>query len=170
MALGALHLAAYERQAALQALGSRAVDPRDLWSKAEERHFHAALGKHKKDLRAVHGAVKTKDMASVVRLYYLKNGLKKREEREKARDAQLQKEARSREAAAARERQRPANAALPSNVWVESQPSPLDVAPTAQEEGGEARLRADACPQLLSPAAPPSPSPGVVSSGEEEQG
>jgi len=51
MALGALHLAAYERQAALQALGSRAVDPRDLWSKAEERHFHAALGKHKKDPR-----------------------------------------------------------------------------------------------------------------------
>jgi len=36
----------------------------------------------------VHGAVKTKDMASVVRLYYLKNGLKKREEREKARDEQ----------------------------------------------------------------------------------
>mmetsp|Transcript_14236 Transcript_14236/g.42185 ORF Transcript_14236/g.42185 Transcript_14236/m.42185 type:complete len:113 (+) Transcript_14236:79-417(+) len=112
-------------------------------------------------------------MASVVRLYYLENGFKKKEEREKARDMQLLKEARSREAAAAREHPRPANAALPPlvhNVWVESQPSPLDVAPTAQEEGGEARLRAAACPQLLSPAAPLSPSPGVVSSGEEEQG
>ena len=31
-------------------------------------------------------AVKTKDMASVVRLYYLENGLKKKEAREKARD------------------------------------------------------------------------------------
>jgi len=173
MALGALHLAAYQRQAALQALRSRAVDPRAVWSKVEERHFHAALGKHKKDLRAVHDAVRTKDMASVVRLYYLENGLKKKEEREKARGVQLLKEARSREAAAAREHPRPANAALPPlvhNVWVESQPSPLDVAPTAQEEGGEARLRAAACPQLLSPAAPLSPSPGVVSSGEEEQG
>ncbi|EOD38004.1 hypothetical protein EMIHUDRAFT_200377 [Emiliania huxleyi CCMP1516] len=39
------------------------------------------------DLRAVHDAVRTKNMASVVRLYYLENGLKKKEEREKARDA-----------------------------------------------------------------------------------
>ena len=37
-------------------------------------------------MRAVHDAVRTKDMASVVRLFFLENGLKKKEEREKARD------------------------------------------------------------------------------------
>ena len=45
----------------------------------EERHFRAALSRHKKDLITVQQLVKTKDLKAVVRFYYIENGLRKKQ-------------------------------------------------------------------------------------------
>lgn len=100
--LRVLHECDYSVDAAAERLSATKTNQRHLWTKAEERHFRSALVKCKKDLRQVQEAVKTKDLGSIVRYFYVDNGLRKKEEREKEREMAQMREARARDTSAAR--------------------------------------------------------------------
>jgi len=81
--------------AALASFGASPPPPVDEWSKAEERQFHAAFGKHK-ELDEIVEIVKTKSLGAVVRFFYLEQGQKKKQQREKKREIETLKKERSR--------------------------------------------------------------------------
>ena len=59
------------------------------WTKVEERQFRSALAKHKSDLYAISEAVRTKSFAAVVRFFFVEDGLRKKEERERRRELEM---------------------------------------------------------------------------------
>ena len=80
----------FDAEAALESLEE---DPPalDEWSKAEERQFHAALGKKDRRLEEVAEMIKTKDLRAVVNYYYLHMGQRKKDERKKREIDRLKK-------------------------------------------------------------------------------
>jgi hypothetical protein len=86
--------------AALASLGASPPPTVDEWTKADERQFHAAFGKHK-ELDEIAEIVKTKSLGAVVRYFYLVEGQKKKQQREKKREIESLKKERSRNKAEA---------------------------------------------------------------------
>lgn len=119
MALTALHEARGDVERALSTLATLgATIP--AWSKVEERQFRHALSKasapfhpsplrpssspftltlskerHDVDLLSLRDAVRTKDLASIVRFFYVEEGLRKAAEREKQRELDQLRQARA---------------------------------------------------------------------------
>ena len=87
LALAALHACGGDAAAALAQLQRSSGGSGETWSKVEERHLHAALARSKTvDLRSVRDYVKTKDLKAVVRYFYVVDGERKKEHRDKERE------------------------------------------------------------------------------------
>ena len=87
LALAALHACSGDVAAALAQLRGSSGGSGETWSKVEERHLHAALARSKTvDLRSVRDYVKTKDLKAVVRYFYVVDGERKKEHRDKERE------------------------------------------------------------------------------------
>ena len=103
LALMALHKAGGSPQGALGLLrkfaaeehggglgGSGSSKERE-WTKVEERQFRSAYSKHKNDIYAIREAVKTKSFSAVVRFFWVVDGLRKKEERNRRKELELLK-------------------------------------------------------------------------------
>ena len=106
LAFIALHRAGGDAEAALEqlrkggaagGLGGLARDADGLreWSKVEERHFRSAFTKHRFNILAMHEAVRTKSLKAVIRFYYVEDGVRIKTERERKRELEMLKQARS---------------------------------------------------------------------------
>lgn len=86
LVLMALHSCRGDTAAALDALRKKR-SLNTVWTKVEERQFRAALAKSKgDDVLAISDAMRTKDLAAVVRLFYVEDAQRRKAEREKQRE------------------------------------------------------------------------------------
>jgi hypothetical protein len=87
LALAALHACGGDAAAALAQLQRSSGGSGEAWSTVEVRRLHAALARSKTvDLRSVRDHVMTKDLKAVVRLFYVVDGERKKEHRDKERE------------------------------------------------------------------------------------
>ena len=87
LALAALHACGGDAAAALAQLQRSSGGSGEAWSTVEVRRLHAALARSKTvDLRSVRDHVKTKDLKAVVRYFYVVDGERKKEHRDKERE------------------------------------------------------------------------------------
>eukprot|EP00900_Chrysochromulina_parva_P018803 jgi/Chrpa1/26924/Chrysochromulina_OHIO_Genome00025296-RA len=87
LALAALHACGGDAAAALAQLQRSSGGSGEAWSTVEVRRLHAALARSRTvDLRSVRDHVKTKDLKAVVRLFYVVDGERKKEHRDKERE------------------------------------------------------------------------------------
>ena len=87
LALAALHACGGDAAAALAQLQRSSGGSGEAWSTVEVRRLHAALARSKTvDLRSVRDYVKTKDLKAVVRYFYVVDGERKKEHRDKERE------------------------------------------------------------------------------------
>lgn len=97
VALNALHACRGDAAAAVVRLrASAGSSAGEAWSKVEERQLRAALAKAKLvDLVSLRESVRTKELGAVIRFFYVLDGQRKKAEREKQREVELLRLARS---------------------------------------------------------------------------
>ena len=117
-------------------LGGSGSSKEREWTKVEERQFRSAYAKHKNDIYAIREAVKTKSFGAVVRFFFVEDGLRKKEERDRRRELELLKLSRGKGGDAGTKEGGGAKDGGGAALEVSRASTPFSAGASALEEGG----------------------------------